>query len=113
MAVQVIALLGGFTVTILSFILPSYLHLQIIGYNSIHQQEDKRSGSGNSGSGGNGGTGGGMAAPTESKRAREDRNGIIYADIALTVGGVLLCAVATVVTTIGFLSRVQGEGGQC
>lgn len=90
--------------TILSFILPSYLHLQIIGYNCIHQPE---SGAGN--------RSGALlqTAPTESKRAREDRNSIINTDIALTVGGVILCTVATVVTTIGFLSRVSGEGGQC
>lgn len=85
--------------TILSFILPSYLHLQIIGYNCIHQE--------------GGGSTSGLAIPLESKRAREDRNSIINSDIALTVGGVLLCTVATVVTTIGFLSRVHGEGGQC
>jgi amino acid permease len=93
---QVIALLGGFTVTILSFILPSYLHLQIVGYQSI------------TGGKGEAGLGGSKIAYSDQERA-----GIVRTDIFLTVAGTLLCVIATAVTTIGFLSRVGSNGGQC
>jgi hypothetical protein len=91
LTLQVIALLGGFTVTILSFILPSYLHLQIIGYQHIT----------------------GSRSTTKGAHSEQDRSDIIRTDIFLTVGGTLLCVVATAVTTIGFLSRVGSSGGQC
>lgn len=105
---MVIALLGGFTVTILSFILPSYLHLQIVGYQNIHgsppaspvsplypNESIKTSGS------------------ATSEMSPEERKSIVNTDLALTLGGVALCVVATAVTTIGFMSRVSSEGGSC
>jgi hypothetical protein len=91
----VIALLGGFTVTILSFILPSYLHLQIVGYQNI------TSGKGKSGLG-----------DSEISYSVQERANIVRTDIYLTVAGTLLCVIATGVTTIGFLSRVS-NGGNC
>lgn len=92
-----IALLGGFTVTILSFILPSYLHLQIIGYQNAASGKIER------------GTGGSVAVAY----SEQERASIVRSDIFLTIAGTLLCVVATAVTTVGFLSRVSGEGGQC
>ena len=100
---QVIALLGGFTVTILSFILPSYLHLQIVGYQKIHGTPTN--------------TPGGAFESTKSVETTDSteaqRRSVIHYDLALTFGGAVLCVVATVVTTIGFMSRVNGEGGSC
>ena len=138
---QVIALLGGFTVTILSFILPSYLHLQIVGYNCIGKRgvgSGACSGSGRiggvSGGGGtkasNSGSGAYNLIPDSEEsgiafaRSTNDGNGdnsvivdgnssVVRTDIALTIGGVVLCTVATAVTTIGFMSRVGSNGGQC
>jgi len=105
---MVIALLGGFTVTILSFILPSYLHLQIVGYQNIHgsppvspaspmypSDSIKTSGS------------------ATSEMSPEERKSIVNTDLALTLGGVALCVVSTAVTTIGFMSRINSEGGTC
>ncbi len=105
---QVIALLGGFTVTILSFILPSYLHLQIVGYQKIHGatssspfSEDINSLYSKGG------------LPATLEMSSEERSKVINTDIALTVGGAALCLISTAVTTIGFLSRVSSEGGSC
>lgn len=94
---QVIALLGGFTVTILGFILPTYLHLQIVGYQNI--------------------TGQSAAASCHQAGAvqysQQQRAQIVRSDIAQTAFGVVLCAVATGVTTYGFIAKINSPGGQC
>ena len=117
-----IALLGGFTVTILSFVLPSYLHLQIVGYQCTadqtrcrHDENRRRSRVPFRKADPPAGSddweleiGGTEAVSGEASRAR-----VVQEDLALTAAGVLLCVVATTVTTMGFLSRVGGEGAQC
>ena len=93
-----IALLGGFTVTILSFILPTYLHLQIVGFRRIvgaeycsSSQKGLKEGDGY----------------TEQQRLH-----IVYSDLALTIAGTLLCAVATFVTITSFMAKMS-SGQQC
>eukprot|EP01032_Pedospumella_encystans_P014428 gene14428-16568_t len=105
---MVIALLGGFTVTILSFILPSYLHLQIVGYQKIHGATTSSSPFSDINSFY---SKGGLPATVEM--SSEERSKVIKTDIALTAGGAALCLISTAVTTIGFLSRVSSEGGSC
>jgi hypothetical protein len=92
---QVIALLGGFTVTILGFILPTYLHLQIIGYGRITGYQDHH-----------------PRSPPDSAAAQE-RKSVVEWDIAQTAMGVVLCAVATGVTVGDFVSELGKPGGQC
>lgn len=94
---QVIALLGGFTVTILGFILPTYLHLQIVGYQNVTGLPPGASGD----------------LPGAVQYSAEQRAAIVKSDIAQTIAGVALCAVATGVTTISFLTKVNSPNGQC
>jgi amino acid permease len=74
----VISLLGGFTVTILSFILPSYLHMQLVG----------------------------------KKEAGVYSSPWVW-DLVLTVGGSLLCVLATSVTTGEFVKRLGSGSSTC
>jgi hypothetical protein len=84
-------------VTILGFILPTYLHLQIVGFQSITGQ-----------------SAGAVKQLAEAVQySQEERAAIVRSDIVQTVVGLVLCAVATGVTTISFLAKINSPGGQC
>ena len=106
---QVISLLGCFTVTILSFLLPAYFHLQLVSSRKIlYSRGREQVGPGNIENGL------GYNTSSNSDRYNSYRDWVLYLfDLLLTVAGGLLCVVSTYLIVADFVRKFSNGTLSC